>query len=605
MALAASPSRVNLKPKPIYILTVTYGIILSALSINKVFQFNTQSYDMAIFSQVFWNTLHGRFMFSMPECCFPNHPPTFLGTHFSPLILLLLPIYALYQSPYTLLVIQSFALALPIIFMYKIASKRLGRTATYAIVAAYLFYPGVMWPALSDFHLEAFIPLAYVMVFYFWDEDRRTPFVLSYLLLLSVFEYASIIGLSFLLYAWLKRRKSQANKQVGTRLLIELGLLSVLWYVGASLVLQFVWPQRGTYQTNYWSLLNLGVDPIAKAEYWATLAITLAFTPLLAPMELITAAPWFLASVFSNFPTYYTLPWQYSALVAGQILTAAIFALQRLERLKIYRAVIALTLIGLVLMSPLGVYAAEYHPSFVPSLPGENAYAGHEAISVIPENATVLTQDNILQFLVERNVPVFSNFPTNTAPPGYIAVDFSQEYYFLHDPPDAPIQQQVSFFLSRYSYGLVASADGFLVYALGYSGQPKVFVPYAANVPVSSFGSLSPLKQTSSFIYIPPDFHGLAWNGPWISLGPGEYRVTVFINNLSPNSSITLDSLYYKDNMTFAEKAVSFPNLGQANATLDIIIPGIIPLVEFRGSVGAGQSANLDFEGVEISQISA
>jgi uncharacterized membrane protein len=603
--MVAFPSRSRLRPRPIHILAATYGTILSALSIIKVFEFNTQSYDMAIFNQVFWNTLHGNFMFSMPECCAPANPPSFLGAHFSPLILLLLPIYALYQSPYTLLVIQSFALALPVVFIYKIASKRLGRGATWAIVAAYLLYPGILWPSLSDFHLEAFVPLAYVMVFYFWEEDRRTPFLLSFMFLLSIYEYAPVIGLSFLLYAWLKGRRSHTGKKISLRVLVLLGLVSVAWYAGASLVMQFVWPQRGTYLPSYWSPLNLGVDIVPKAGYWATLLVTLAFAPLAAPLELITAAPWFLASVFSNFPNYYTIPWQYSALVSGPLVIAAIFALQRLQKLKFHRALAALAIIGLVGLSPFGAYAMVNHPSFVPSLPGENAYAGHQAISVIPANATVLAQDNVLPFLVDRSAQVFSNFPKNSAPPDYIAIDVPQKFYFLHDPPDAPMQQQVSFFLSNYSYGLVASADGFLVYELGYRGQLEVYVPYMAEIPVSDFGTLAPLKQGGSSIYVPPDFRGLAWNGPWDSLGPGEYRVTFFVDNLSPNSSVTLDSVYYADNITFAEKAVSFPTTGQSNASLDITLTGIIPQVEFRGSVGPGQSASLDFESVEVSQISA
>jgi uncharacterized membrane protein len=596
-------TRRSLKPKPIYIVAAAYGIILSALSIDKLFQFNTQSYDMAIFNQVFWNTLHGRFMFSMPECCYPTHPPTFLGAHFSPLILLLLPVYALYQSPYTLLVIQSFALAVPVVFMHRIASKRLSRLPTSAIVAAYLLYPGVLWPSLSDFHLEAFVPLAYVMLFYFWDEDRRTPFILSYVFLLSIFEYTSVIGLSFLWYAWLKGRRHYTGKIISTKILLLLGLLAIAWFVVASLVLQSVWPQRGTYLQNYWSPLNLGVDGLQKAFYWGTLLVTLAFAPLLAPLELVTAAPWFVASIFSNFPIYYTMPWQYSALVAGPFMVGAIFTLQKFEKLKLHRALLALTFIGLISLSPFGVYAMVNHPSFIPSLPGDGAYAGHQALSIIPANASVLAQDNILPFLVDRTAPVFSNFPIDSPPPSYIAIDFPQKYYFLHDPPDAPMQQQVDYFLNNYQYGLAASADGFLVYELGYHGEPQVYVPYTTEIHASDFGSIPPLGHVGSSVSVPSGFHGLAWNGPWASLGPGTYRVTFLFDVQSP-SSITLDSIYYAGNLTFAQKVMNFQTPGPANASLDITLSGIFPQVEFRGSVGPGQSANLSFDGVKIVQLS-
>jgi uncharacterized membrane protein len=502
-------------------------------------------------------------------------------------------------------VIQSFALALPVIFIQRIAAKKLSKWATWTIVASYLLYPGVLWPALSDFHLEAFVPLAYVMTFYFWEEDRRTPFVLSYFLLLSTFELASVIGISFLLYAWLKARRYRTTPRIGIRVLLFLAVLSFVWYAGATLVMQLDWPQRGAYLPNYWGLLNLGVDVAPKLYYWATLLVTLAFAPLAATFELITAAPWFVASIFSNFANYYTLPWQYSALVSGQFVIAAIFALQRLERLKFHRAVIALTFVGLVGLSPFGAFAIGYQPNFVPSLPGDSAIAGHQALSVVPPNATVLAQDNVLPFLVDRLASVYSNYPNDSAPPKFIVLDIPEKYYFLHDPPDAPIQNQSAYFLNRYNYGLVASADGFLVYELGYAGQLKVYVPYFAEVPATYFGALVPLGRTGGTIDVSPGFHGLAWNGPWYSLGQGKYRITFFVGNLSPNSSVTLDAVYFADNITFARKVVSFPTQGRYNATLDISLSGIVPEIEFRGTIGPNQSANISFEGVQVTQLSA
>jgi hypothetical protein len=123
----------------------------------------------------------------------------------------------------------------------------------------------------------------------------------------------------------------------------------------------------------------------------------------------------------------------------------------------------------------------------------------------------------------------------------------------------------------------VASAGGFLVYELSYTGPPEVYVPFSSRISANGFQGLPSLNSGSSSIYVPAGFNGRAWSGPWVSLGPGEYRVTFIFDNLSPNSSLTLDSINFAGNATFAERAVTFPTIGQNAATLDVSLTGIVP----------------------------
>lgn len=71
---------------------------------------------MGIFNQIFWNNLHGNFYHSSLASAISTHVTSgeslplvndsYLGHHFSPNLLLFLPLYFLFPSPATLVIIQ-------------------------------------------------------------------------------------------------------------------------------------------------------------------------------------------------------------------------------------------------------------------------------------------------------------------------------------------------------------------------------------------------------------------------------------------------------------------------------------------------------------------
>ena len=86
-------------------------ILFGALALLRHWTFHSTASDLAVFDQVMWNTVHGRFMestISLARC----EPHSFFGDHFSPALLLLVPPYALFPHPETLIVAQTISLAL-------------------------------------------------------------------------------------------------------------------------------------------------------------------------------------------------------------------------------------------------------------------------------------------------------------------------------------------------------------------------------------------------------------------------------------------------------------------------------------------------------------
>jgi len=88
-----------------------------------------------IFNQVFWNNLHGRWFESSSALSTNVHNNSFpdvgyrrLGQHFTPALLLWLPIYALFPSPATLLAIQVTLIAAASLLLYVLARVYLSST---------------------------------------------------------------------------------------------------------------------------------------------------------------------------------------------------------------------------------------------------------------------------------------------------------------------------------------------------------------------------------------------------------------------------------------------------------------------------------------------
>ena len=172
-------------------------ILFGALALLRHWTFHSTASDLAVFDQVMWNTVHGRFMestISLARC----EPHSFFGDHFSPALLLLVPPYALFPHPETLIVAQTISVALGAWPIYLLARRSLPTSAQRLVwVAAYLLSAPLSFIALYDFHeiTLAVAPLGFAM--YFLATRRTVPMVLCLVLALLAKEEVALIGVGF------------------------------------------------------------------------------------------------------------------------------------------------------------------------------------------------------------------------------------------------------------------------------------------------------------------------------------------------------------------------------------------------------------------------
>lgn len=212
----------------IVVLCIIYFSFWIFYGIRSYTSFFSSYYDLGIYTyDLYWHLHYVQNIFDVRYLVFYNH--------ISPFSILLLPAFALYQNPISLIFIQDFALAATTILVYLITrdiAKR--RDLSSALSFAFLISVGVLGLVLFDVHIEAFIPIFYLLAFYFFMKAERKYFIISYVMLLSIMETTFVVGLSLLLglfvYQYRYGRDGASQRMHKIRLnMIAIGvLLSVL-----------------------------------------------------------------------------------------------------------------------------------------------------------------------------------------------------------------------------------------------------------------------------------------------------------------------------------------------------------------------------------------
>jgi len=186
--------------KILWLLIGLYVVIFSVISIWKLKGFLYNGFDLAIINNVFFNSLHGNWFWSSIQ----GH--SYLGDHFTPILILLLPIYYLWQSPELLLILQSLFLGLAAWPIYKIAQIKLGQNLAFWISLLWLINPLVHNINLYEFHFISFLPFFLLMAFYYYLRKNLLLFFIFIFLSLLVREDIAFIILILSLIILFNRR---------------------------------------------------------------------------------------------------------------------------------------------------------------------------------------------------------------------------------------------------------------------------------------------------------------------------------------------------------------------------------------------------------------
>jgi uncharacterized membrane protein len=197
------------------ILTAVFFSFMLIFSLNRYFCFYA-SYDHGLFNQLFWNNLRGNFFQSsltgansvgvIQDGKIPTVNFIHLGQHFVVAFLLWLPIYALFPSPITLVVLQVVLMTLGGIVLYALARHYLKPRLALMILASYYTAGAVIGPTFANFYEHCQIPLLVFGMLLALEKRTWWAFWLLFLLSLGIREDTGLILFSIGLYLILSRR---------------------------------------------------------------------------------------------------------------------------------------------------------------------------------------------------------------------------------------------------------------------------------------------------------------------------------------------------------------------------------------------------------------
>lgn len=139
---------------------------VTGMELLQHYTFNTSTYDLRLHEDIIRNTLLGRPMYS----AILNR--SFIGVHASFIFALLAPLYALWQDPRWLLLIQGGSIALGGWLLWQFArSLDLSAAITLAVVISFFFYRGMVSSVLAGFHQE--VLAVCFLIGLFWSLEVR------------------------------------------------------------------------------------------------------------------------------------------------------------------------------------------------------------------------------------------------------------------------------------------------------------------------------------------------------------------------------------------------------------------------------------------------
>ena len=267
---------------------IVYSLVMSYISLEKFHNLRYGSLDLGIFTQSLSSTLHGRFLYNTVEAQLYGVGSHF-GVHFQPVLLFILPLFALHPSAETLLIIQSAALGLSVLLAYLLAREYLSEDRALLTAFLYAFNSSLIGINAFEFHPVSIAVPLFLLAALFMRRGNMRAFYLTSALILTAKEdaFLGVLGLS--LWGALGRGLSR-NSLRKNRSLLVMAIVSTVYGI---IAVGFLIPHFGSGYL-YGSLYDRPSLGRRKLLYFALFNASFAFLLLFKGRNAaLLALPWF------------------------------------------------------------------------------------------------------------------------------------------------------------------------------------------------------------------------------------------------------------------------------------------------------------------------
>jgi len=456
---------------------------------------------------------------------------SFFAVHPSFFFFSILPFFSIFPN-----FIAGYAIQYAIVFsaaipLYLIA-KKIFNDGKYAFLfsLAYLFYPGI-YTGIGEEEITIFIGFA-IYAIYFYQARRKMPFLISFTLMLTTIEFVPFIGIFFFIYALIERNVTGKFKMFIKR---ETGMKAFIttfydFFIISSIVLSILFIvvddksalffSSGTHSiytdivgTNFFSVTSI-INGLQTDTFTKTLNMLFyngpfMFLSFLDPV-FILQIPWFLVTLVSSNPIYFSAPAYYGAFIAAFVPVGSLYGMRKITekmdregKRKIVKRVVVLVVV-LNILSLAGVGAVQYYDSTSTS-PITSQDQGAVILSeLLKQGESVNSGPN--------EMPVIGLYDWNDT---FYGFNPTQYLLFRNQSPHSLLGTPID--LS--DYGFYAAAGQFVLYKKNYSASP-VFNYY-------NYTADEPLSQDTEFSLFTP---------------PGNYTLNVELSDVKYAKAVTTGS---------------------------------------------------------------
>lgn len=450
-----------------------YFLYFTAASFIRYDAFYTGRFDLGNMDQTVWNTIHGRIF----ELTNPNGIDIVsrLSFHADFILILISPLYFIWQNPKMLFLLQTLVLSFGSVFVYLITKEVIrNKKVSLIIAASFLLNPAVQHSNLYDFHPVVLATTFLLAAFYFLFKRRYFPMliflVLSGLCKENIWVITSLFGLYIIFF----------HKKV------RLG--SSIFLTSAFLFFIFVWfiiPKVAGSQhfaISYYSdfgdspteiLGNIITSPVKtfkiifqkdQLTYLQELFQPLGFLSIFSPIYLVFAAPSLLIDLLSSNSQLHKIYFQYSASITPFIFIAAIFSL---KFLKEKTPSVPIMFYTLIILSSTLFSAYQYGPLMGAKNPNTAMFAEHleneklidKFLSRIPKKYSIAATNEIGSHISHRQKIFTLPIGVNEADIIILLARTS-----IIDPVNLPEKKIVDRIIEEKKYFIVYRDDQFIVF---------------------------------------------------------------------------------------------------------------------------------------------
>jgi uncharacterized membrane protein len=581
----------------LFLIASIYVVIVSSLALSRHYAFGTNAWDLGIYSQSLYSTLnHGKILYYTAELA-GNPSSSLFGIHFSPFLFLLVPIYAIYQNPVTLLILRPIAISIGLIPLYWIIRDQQlnNRLVTFFLAAIYLVFPPITTP-LSNFDVIAFLPALFLFGIYYLKKGKLVHSFIFVVLALMVNEFVPLIVMALAVYVFVLNRKEIIDGILAKKLtkhatfVIVLLVSAFLVFNLASVVItsfnpnalttKWEWGELGSSPgeivgnilTNPLQAINVLLnDGQSKFLYIAALFAPLAFLSFLDPLTLIMAVPWLMASLLSVNPLYYAVGTHYPAFVSAFIFVAAVNGIKKLVNSNsrdVLNKIVFLMFVGLI----LSMFLLPTEDYFSVTQSDESTRI---ALKEIPANASAAVMPEVFPHLCNR-LEVYPYFTNNV---DYLLINVYSWWYTVELPRPAHMAPRWCDADIGDDYGTVVNANGVLLYKKGYTGPVKHFdgvnFTYTSHGVQIETGYIAQdnvvlgdsATETEVLVHTTTDPTPLFFEVPEKVLPPGSYtiKVALKVSSLTSDEAVSLEVFNKQEHSRIVTKEINGNDFTEAN----------------------------------------